>query len=741
MKKTRKTQSTSLRLQDPFLSREKSKYKNPLPSREWIIQILTQKGVPVSVKDLQKTLSIRPDEYDIFSFRLNAMVRDGEILINRRGDVCIADKMELVKCRVIGHKDGFGFASPVDDPEKADFVLHEKQMRSLMHGDLITIKQTGIDHRQRPTGRVIDVLERAHQTIVARAYWEFGMALAYPEDRRIPTAILLPNTDKKAFQDGQVVSVAIEHYPTNNRPATGKIIEILGDYGDSGMEIEIALRKHQLPYQFSEATQKALKRIPQSVTEKACENREDLRDLPLVTIDGEDSRDFDDAVYVEKKGRAYRLIVAIADVAHYVQPNTPIDKDARERGTSVYFPRRVIPMLPEKLSNGICSLNPNEDRLVMVCDINITATGNLKDYRFYPAVMRSHARLTYNEVWGLLQSKEKHHLRKELERLYQLFQILQKKRQERGAMDFDSQETQMIFDENGKIKSIQPRIRNDAHRLIEECMLAANVCAADFLQKNQHPALYRVHTPPTESKLKLLRDQLRLLGLTLEGQEKPTPQDFMRLSEAINERPDAANIRLMLLKSMQQAVYQPENEGHFGLAYEAYTHFTSPIRRYPDLTVHRAIKAILHQQIYQESWQALGDHCSRTERRADDASLEVVRWLKTYYMRDKIGSIFSGRVSGISAFGVFVTLDEIYVDGMIHVSDLGKDYFNYRPEIMAMEGERTHRRYMLGDSVTVKVAQADLDTCRIDLVLVETEKPSTTKTPKRSVKKVRKSRP
>ncbi|MDK4613374.1 ribonuclease R, partial [Kingella kingae] len=435
--------------------------------------------------------------------------------------------------------------------------------------------------------------------------------------------------------------------------------------------------------------------------------------------DGETSRDFDDAVYAEKVGRNYRLVVAIADVSHYVQPDDLIDFDARERATSVYFPRRVIPMLPESLSNGICSLNPDVERLCMVCDMTITYAGNVKEYSFYPAVMKSHGRLTYNQVWQWLENKTENEYSGSLNVLYKLFQVLQQKRQKRGAMEFETVETQMIFDDNGKIERIVPVVRNDAHKLIEECMLAANVCAADFLLKNKHHALYRNHLGPTPEKLATLREQLALLGLSLGGGDNPTPKHYGELAAKIADRPDRELLQTMLLRSMQQAMYKPENVGHFGLAYEHYAHFTSPIRRYPDLLVHRAIKAVLAKKTYDvSSWQELGVHCSYCERRADDASRDVESWLKTYYMRDKVGEIFTGKITHMANFGIFVTLDDIHIEGMVHVSELGEDYFNYRADLLAMVGERSGVRFGMGDTVTVKVARADLETSKIDLVLV-----------------------
>ncbi len=712
----------NLREKDPFLSREKQRYEHPLPSREWIIELLERKGVPSKIESLARELSITEDEYVFFERRLKAMARDGQVLINRRGAVCVADKLDLVKCRVEAHKDGFGFAVPLMPTGEGDFVLYERQMRGVMHGDIVTIRPAGIDRRGQREGTVLDIVERAQSKVVGRFYMDRGVAILEPEDKRLNQSIVLEPGGVARFkpESGQVIVGEIEVYPEQNRPAVAKIIEVLGDYADSGMEIEIAVRKHHLPHQFSEACAKAAKKIPNHVRKSDLKGRVDLRDLPLVTIDGETARDFDDAVFAEKVGRNYRLVVAIADVSHYVRPDDAIDTDAQERSTSVYFPRRVIPMLPENLSNGICSLNPNVERLCMVCDMVITYAGNIKEYCFYPAVMRSHARLTYNQVWDWISDGLDHPHKTQIDTLYKLFKILQKKRFKRGAVEFESVETQMLFDDNGKIEKIVPVVRNDAHKLIEECMLAANVCAADFLLKNKHTALFRNHLGPTPEKLATLREQLGLLGLQLGGGDNPSPKDYAALAGQFKGRPDAELLQVMMLRSMQQAVYEPYCDGHFGLAYEAYAHFTSPIRRYPDLTVHRAIKAVLNQQTYtpNKSWQALGVHTSFCERRADDAGRDVENWLKTYYMRDKVGEIFEGKISGVANFGIFVTLDDIHIDGLVHISDLGEDYFNFRPEIMAIEGERSGIRFNMGDRVAIKVARADLDTGKVDFVLI-----------------------
>jgi ribonuclease R len=504
------------------------------------------------------------------------------------------------------------------------------------------------------------------------------------------------------------------------------VVEVLGNYADSGMEIEIALRKHQLPHEFTKAAEKQAQDYPRLVQPQDYKGRIDLRELPLITIDGETARDFDDAVYCEPQGKGWRLVVAIADVSFYVRPGDALDKDAYDRGNSVYFPRRVIPMLPEALSNGLCSLNPDVERLCMVCDMQVDGTGVVKRYQFYPSVMRSKARMTYTKVHEILTqpegelAKEYAWLVPHLENLNSFYKLSLAVREKRGAIEFDSQETLMVFNENGKIDRIEPTTRNDAHRLIEECMLAANVCAADFLKEHEHPALYRIHEGPTPEKLEALRTFMGEFGFGVGGGDTPHAKDYQKLLSRIKGRPDEQLLQTVLLRSMQQAVYSPDNVGHFGLAYEAYAHFTSPIRRYPDLIIHRSIKAVLEGKRYQGGdWHNLGQHCSMTERRADDATRDVQAWLKCFYMQDKIGEEYEGTVAGVTGFGLFVALDGVYVEGLLHVTELGNDYFNFDKARHEMVGERTGVKYRLGDRLRVQVSRVDLETTRIDFVLAD----------------------
>ena len=722
-------QLSAIRRADPEFARETQKYEHPLPSREYVLQTLAEQGVPVGFERLCQLLDIADFERESFQRRLGAMARDAQLLQNRRNDWLIPDKADLLKGRVQGHPDGFGFL--VREDGGPDLFLPEKEMAKALHGDHVIARIVGIDRKGRPEGKIVEVTERANQQIVGRVHVEHGVTFVVAENRRISQDILVAppeKGDRKALRPkaGQVVMVEIVEQPSKHAQPIGRVIEILGNYADPGMEIEIALRKHELPFEFSKDALAETKKLPDTVRKGDWKGREDLTELPLVTIDGETAKDFDDAVYCERQGKGYRLVVAIADVSHYVPDGGPLDGEARERGNSVYFPRRVIPMLPEKLSNGLCSLNPQVERLCMVCDMAISATGAIKQYRFYPAVMWSHARLTYTEVAAALFDEDKAALAKigpllpYLENLDALYRVLQKARAKRGAIDFETVETHMIFDDHGKIERIEPYERNDAHRIIEECMLAANVCASDFLKEREHPALYRIHEGPTPERLVKLRDFLGTFGLHLGGGEEPHAKDYAQLIEKIAGRPDKQLLQTVMLRSLKQAIYSPDNVGHFGLAYESYTHFTSPIRRYPDLLIHRAIKSALAGRRYDTlNWEQVGLACSATERRADDATRDVEAWLKCWYMQDRIGEVFAGSISAVVPFGIFVALDEVFVEGLVHVSDLGRDYFHFDEKQHAMVGERTGARYRLSDRVRVQLVRVDLDQNKIDFRLAE----------------------
>jgi ribonuclease R len=698
-----------------------------IPSRVAILDALQSAGVPVPPDELAQQLAVDPGVREAFNGRLAAMQRDGQLLVNRKGDLCVVAKLDLITGTVQGHPDGFGFLVP--DDGTADHFLSPKEMHKALHGDRATARRIGTDKRGRPEGAIVDVLDRANRTVVGRLFEERGIWFVVAENRRINQDLLVPPDERGSAKLNDVVVVEFIAYPSPQREAMVRVVEVLGSHTDPGMEIEIALRKHDLPHEFSAAATKQAHKLPATVRDSDLAGRVDLRGSPLVTIDGETARDFDDAVWCERKGKGFRLVVAIADVSHYVRDGDPLDRDARDRGTSVYFPRRVIPMLPEALSNELCSLKPAVDRLCMVCDMDVTTQGVIRQYRFYPAVMHSRARLTYTQVWHWLSAAaddtaavppEAKPLLPHLTNLHALYQALSRAREKRGAIDFDTVEMQLEFDVRGKIVRVVPAPRNEAHKIIEECMLAANVCTAEFLAKAQHPALYRVHEGPTPEKLALLKEFLAGCALSLGGGDDPTASDYAKLLIGIRKRPDYALLQTVLLRSLQQAQYRPDNVGHFGLSYEAYAHFTSPIRRYPDLVVHRAIKAVLGGQKYQpagRSWAELGVHCSLTERRADDATRDVENWLKCYFMQDKIGATFDGTISGVTSFGIFVTLDDLNIDGLVHVTELGRDYFHHDPARHAMVGERSGRSFQLAGRVRVTVARVDLETTKIDFTL------------------------
>ena len=681
-------------------------------SRE-ILRELERAGEPLHPKELAQRLHVhRSRERRAFDAGLTALERAGDIVRNRANALLVAKRIKVLAGRIEGHADGHGFLVP--DEAGPSIFMPPHEMRTLMHGDRASVRVGGTDSRGRPVGALVEMLERAKRRIVGRLHDERGVLVLVPEDRRIAHDILVPPAEGRKAKPGEVVTIELIEPPAPHAQPIGRVAEVLGHYADPGMEIEIALRKFDLPHEFSKGALALTRSIPDEVREEDTRGRRDLRDLEFVTIDGETAKDFDDAVFCKREGKGFRLWVAIADVSHYVRHGDALDMDARERGTSVYFPRRVIPMLPEKLSNGICSLNPNVDRLAVVCEMAISAQGELGDYQFYSAVFRSHARLTYTKVWADIENGRPPEL---LARLYELFKALFASREKRGAIDFDTLETKMVFDPKGKIEKIVAEGRNDAHRIIEECMLAANVCAGNFIAKRGQPVLYRVHDVPSEEKVAALRAFLGELGLKLPGGDIPKPKDYAVLLERIKGRPDFRLLQTVLLRSLKQAVYTPENVGHFGLAFDAYVHFTSPIRRYPDLLVHRAIKALLNNKKYDGlDWEELGRHCSETERRADDASRDVESWLKCYYMKGHVNEIFSGTITGVVPFGLFVTLDEYFVDGLVHISELGRDYFEYDGARHLLFGSRTKKRFRLTDRMKVKLVRVDVDQRKMDLV-------------------------
>jgi len=676
---------------------------------------------------------------------------------------------------VHGHRDGHGFVSRADG--QPDLYLSQQEMRAVLHHDKVKARIVRYDRKGRAEGRVTEIVERKKSPIIGRLLNESGIWLVAPEDKRYGQDILVPKNAIANATAGQVVAIELTEPPSMYSQPVGRVTEVLGEIDDPGMEIEIAVRKYEVPHRFSPPTLVQAAALPDKVRAADRKNRIDLTDVALVTIDGEDARDFDDAVYCEpafieqseekrrgsgtgksKIPNGWRLVVAIADVSHYVKPGDPIDNDAYDRATSVYFPRRVIPMLPEKLSNGLCSLNPNQDRLSMVCDMLVNADGEVSAYQFFPAVICSQARFSYTEVAAILANTRGPEAQRRKERvddllnLHDVYRALLKSRAKRGAVDFETTETQIVCDDNGRIEKIIPRTRNEAHKLIEEAMLAANVCAADFIAVSKHPSLYRVHEGPTPEKKTLLQNYLRALGLGLSVSDDPKPAEFQSIAAATKDRPDAMQIHTMLLRSMQQAIYTGTNSGHFGLAYEAYTHFTSPIRRYPDLLVHRVIKALLMHKRYplskamvdaapkarvstkapkakkpgsdvrlspeDEIWDIAGAHCSANERRADEASRDVEAWLKCRYMREHLGEEYGGAVSSVTSFGLFVQLDGLYVEGLVHITELGGEYYRFDEVRQELRGERSGVKYGVGTRVRVQVSRVDLDSRKIDFRLV-----------------------
>ena len=742
---------------DPFSEREAGKYDNPIASREFILEKLEEAGTPVQLDELFMLLKLRDaDQHEALRRRLIAMSRDGQLISNRKGAFGLPSHMDLKPGKVIGKKDGYGFFEPEDGSE--DVYLSAKEMARLFDGDRVMVRVTGIDSRGRKEGSVVDILERRHAEIVGRYYEESGFGMVVPDSKRIPHELIIPDKHRHGATDGQFVVARITDYPSKRRKALAEVIEILGDVATPGVEIDIALRSFEIPHLWTTAVKKETRALGQEVFAEDAIGRFDLRNRQFVTIDGEDAKDFDDAVYAERTGHGgWTLYVAIADVSHYVKPGSALDAEASNRGTSVYFPGHVVPMLPEKLSNGLCSLKPQTDRLAMVSEMRISADGELEAYRFYEAIIYSHARLTYTDVAAMLQPADteselrlKEKLRQRhggltepLDTLYALFHSLRRSRDRSGAMDFDSTETRMVFGKDRKIREIVPVVRNDAHRLIEECMLCANVAAADLLENAKLPALYRVHEGPNQDKLDSLRDFLSEMGLYLSGGDKPTTGDYQKVLQQIAERPDRHLLQTQLIRSMMQAVYSPENCGHFGLNFAKYTHFTSPIRRYPDLLVHRAIRFLIHNRksaslkahpeqktlsradVYPYEFaelDRLGELCSSAERRADAASYSVADWLKCEYMQDRVGDEFNGTITSVASFGLFIELNDYYVEGLVHITELSNDYYHFDPVRHLLQGERSGLTYQLGDSVTVRLVRVDLEEKKIDLQMVGSRK-------------------
>lgn len=721
-KKPGKRQSSKTRVSDPHFEREAQKYDRPVPSREVLLKWLDEASQPLKADHLMEQLGLEEADRVGLERRLKAMVRDGQLLCNRRGGYGVAKRMDLIAGRVIGHADGFGFVAR--DADGDDIYLRPSEMRRVLHGDRVLVSVTGTDRRGRDEGSIVEILERANETVVGRYFFESGVGVVIPDESRIHQDILIPADSTSGAAEGQFVVAEVTRQPEAHRQPTGKIIEILGDELTSKLITELAIRSHGLPHRWPAEVSEFLDAVPDVVTDEDIKGRKDIRDLPLVTIDGADARDFDDAVYCERKESGWRLLVAIADVSHYVKPGSVLDKAALERATSVYFPGRVVPMLPEALSNGICSLNPDVDRLCMVCEMRIDLKGQTKSPRFYTAVMRSHARLTYDAVWQAVGPKRPAERKRfaavidQLDQLYAMYQALRQYRERRGALDFDRPEVWPGLDGQGGVSQIKVRSRNDAHRLIEECMIAANVAAAKFLEKSQTRAPYRVHDAPPPDKLEDLVVFLGSLGLRLNRRGEVRPEHFSALLEHAHQRDDAGLIEAVVLRSQSLAVYSPDNTGHFGLALTHYAHFTSPIRRYADLVVHRAIKASIERKKPPKGdMDALCRHISMCSRRADEASRQVVDRLKCMYMQRHVGDVFAGTVTGVASFGLFVELDDVYVSGLVHVTSLPADYYHFDASRHEMVGERRGRKFRLADRLKLKVLRVDMDDTKVDLAL------------------------
>lgn len=717
-------------IKDPYYDREASKYENPVPSRELILKLLEDEGKPLSFKEIAARLHVDDEaRLEGLSRRLKAMVRDGQLLRNRRGAYGLVKRMNLVKGRVIGHPDGFGFVIPEDPAETSDIYLPAHEMLKVLHGDEVLVSVVGEDKRGRKEGVIVEVIRRHTEKLLGRLHFdEYGMAWVQPSNHRIAQDVFVPADGLNGAKEGQVVLVEIIRQPSRRSGPVGRVIKILGDYLDPGLEIESAIYAYDIPHEWPSDVLSELDEIPNTVLEEEKAGRTDLRHLPLVTIDGVDSKDFDDALFAKKRKNGWRLVVAIADVSHYVKPGTALDEEAYKRGNSVYFPQLTVPMLPEKLSNGLCSLNPHVDRLCMVADMEISHEGKLQRSKFYSAVMHSHARLTYDEVYQALTDETacSENIKPVLEHvkaLHELYQILREQREKRGALDFDTVETRIEFDENRKISQIVPVVRNDAHKMIEECMLMANVATATHLSKQKLPILYRVHEPPKPERLEELRTFLADFGLELKGGDEPTAADFAAVLKQVEGKPYANLVQTVMLRSMNQAVYLPENKGHFGLNFDCYTHFTSPIRRYPDMTIHRALKHVIDKSyLYPYDlprMETIGAHCSETERRADEATRDAVNFLKCEYLSHRLGEAYKGIISAVTNFGIFVEMQSLYVEGLVHVTELGDDYFVYDRARHCLVGERTKRRFHIGDPVEVQVAQVNLDERKIELRLLK----------------------
>ena len=725
-KRTTKTPPKS----DPYQEREQAKYENPIPSREYLLELLAAHRRPLGRREIAEALGLEdPEHHEALRRRLRAMERDGQLIRNRRRGYLLVDHTELVRGRVMGRPDGSGSLLPDGTGDRV--VLSPRQMRWLLHGDRAIVRISDRDDNGVPQGELVEILDRANWQITGRFFEEYGVGFLVPENKRLQQDVLLAPDGRGGAEDGELAVAEILAQPNERRQPIGRITQVLGRSIDVGEEDTVAARIYGIPMDWPEEVEAEVAAFGDEVPEADKQGRTDLRRLPLVTIDGADAKDFDDALYCEPTAKGWRLVVAIADVSHYVRPGTALDQEARQRGNSVYFPRSVVPMLPEALSNGLCSLNPHVDRLCMVCDMLLQGDGKVLRSRFYRAVMRSAARLTYDQAAAAVvdgDPEARAEIGEEvvghLQTLHRLYKTLRQAREHRGAIDFDTTETEMRFDDEGRVVAVEPTERNDFHKVVEECMISTNVCTAKFLLKNKVPSLYRVHERPGEQKLEQLKAFLAQAGLELGGGDEPTGKDYARVMEQAKDRPDRHLIETVLLRSMQAAEYRPDNAGHFGLALDAYTHFTSPIRRYPDLVIHRGIGHVIdgHRgrsfSMSHDDLVTLGEHCSMTERRGDEATRDAEMTLKCEYLSDRIGEELTGVIAAVTSFGLFISLEGVYVDGLTHITNLESDFFHYDSVGHRLVGDRTGKEYRLSDRVRVRIARVDKDERKIDLEVI-----------------------
>lgn len=716
---------------DPYKEREQAKYDNPIPSREYLLEFLAATRRPLGRREIAAELGLEdPEQMEALRRRLRAMERDGQLVRNRRRGYLLVDHRELVRGRVIGRADGAGFLLSEGKDQRVS--LSPRQMRRLLHSDRAVVRVTGKDEHGNPVGDLVEILERGNKQLTGRFFEEHGVAFLVPENKRIHHDVLLSVDGRGGAENGDLAVAELLAQPTERRQPIGQIIRVLGHTIKVGEEDEVAARIHGVPLEWPGEVREQAAALGEQVAAEDKQGRTDLRQVPLITIDGADAKDFDDAIFCEPTAKGWRLLVAIADVSHYVRPGSALDSEARNRGNSVYFPRSVVPMLPEALANGLCSLNPQVDRLCMVCDVLLQGDGKILRSRFYRGVMRSAARLTYAQAASVALDKDQaardeldSEVLNQLDNIHRLYQTLRQARERRGAIDFDTTETAMQFDVEGRVIAVEPTVRNDFHRAIEECMITANVCAAKFLRKHKVPTLYRVHEHPNEERLEQLRGFLAQVGLSLGGGDQPTGLDYAEVMKAAKDRPDRHLIETVMLRSMLAAEYRPDNAGHFGLALDGYAHFTSPIRRYPDLVVHRGIGHIIDGNrgvsfaLSHNDLLTLGEHCSMTERRADEATRDAEMTLKCEYLAAHLGEEFPGVIAAVTSFGLFIQLEGVYVDGLVHITNLESDFFHYDQVGHCLVGDRTGKEYRLSDRVLVRVARVDKEDRKIDLEMLD----------------------